>query len=675
MKNLKLFAALFTALVAVSCAKEAAPEIIIDDHAETVSRIKEMTFLAFTDDGLATRTSLDGLAVKWGASEGIYLFDGYAPRAFTSTNTEESTSVNFTGFAATSNKYYAVYPSGTFDASTSTITTSIPTFQTATVSSFAPKSNVAVAYAETTPTEENVLQFKNVGAVVKFRVANTGITKVRLESVNGEPLSGKVNVSFGMNDAINATMSTTEGDTQSCVIMNAPAGLATDKDYYFVIAPGDYTGGFKITLFKGNNYKSRTSSSSESLESNDLMDFGTIPSVADGKWNEPTPIDVTVFEETFSGFNGTGGRDDAFSGSIATNSKDNPDNQGWTWSGCGGADQCVKIGTSSNQSATTPSIELIGDATLTFNVAGWATGENSFSVSATGADLQGTTSVQMTNGQWKSHSIQIHDADGNVKITFSGKRGFLDDVKIVQQQISGSSGPADPEIEEASTEIKNKTTGFVAAASGSTASFDVDSNVPWTLAANQSFVSLSVDSENKITVTFEELPINVTSRDVTITVTPDSGEAQDVTFTQKGATDVTLNFSEISGFSSWGSTYTNHTVDYGDYTVNFASANKQSSTITDIPVTKGQPVELKMKESMGTISSVTFTCKQWGTKAQTITLHYSLDGGTNYTTTGVTSTNFSISNTDLPTGTNAVKITFSTTDNQVGIERVTFTYQ
>ena len=74
------------------------------------------------------------------------------------------------------------------------------------------------------------------------------------------------------------------------------------------------------------------------------------------------------------------------------------------------------------------------------------------------------------------------------------------------------------------------------------------------------------------------------------------------------------------------------------------------------------------------MNSVTFTCTQWGEKAQTITLHYSTDGGTNYTSTTITSTNFSISANSLPANTNAVKITFSSTSNQVGIASVSFNY-
>ena len=130
--------------------------------------------------------------------------------------------------------------------------------------------------------------------------------------------------------------------------------------------------------------------------------------------------------------------------------------------------------------------------------------------------------------------------------------------------------------------------------------------------------------------------------------------------------EVTYDFTQIDGFSDWTSSYSEHVVDYADATVTFASANKQTSTITNQPVTKGGDVELVMTDG-STLATATFVCTQWGTKEQTITLHYSTDGGENYTSTDITSEDFTISSDNLPAGTNAVKITFSSNSNQVGI--------
>ena len=138
--------------------------------------------------------------------------------------------------------------------------------------------------------------------------------------------------------------------------------------------------------------------------------------------------------------------------------------------------------------------------------------------------------------------------------------------------------------------------------------------------------------------------------------------------------EVTYDFTKIDGFDDWGSSYSRHVVEYDYATVTFESANKQTSnaTISDRPVTKGQPVSLVMKGTK-ILTGVTFVCQQWGTKAQTITLLYSTDGGTTYNSTDVTSTNFTITNNNLPAGTNAVKITFSSS-NQVGISSATINY-
>ena len=151
-----------------------------------------------------------------------------------------------------------------------------------------------------------------------------------------------------------------------------------------------------------------------------------------------------------------------------------------------------------------------------------------------------------------------------------------------------------------------------------------------------------------------------------------------VTVQAPSGTEVTktYTFGEHSDYANWSTSYEAHTLSYDECDVVFEKANKQSAgqTIDNMPVTKGFAVELKAKNNKS-IVSITFVCKQWGSKAQTITLHYSTNGGTDYTSTGITSTNFTISSSSLAAGTNAVKITFSSTSNQVGIESATATFK
>ena len=137
-------------------------------------------------------------------------------------------------------------------------------------------------------------------------------------------------------------------------------------------------------------------------------------------------------------------------------------------------------------------------------------------------------------------------------------------------------------------------------------------------------------------------------------------------------TTVTHDFTKIS-FSGWSNSYAAHTVEYDEATVTFTAASKQTQNITNMPVTKGQPVSIVAKNA-ATIKSAKFVCKQWTTKGQTITLKYSTDGGKTFASTGVTSSTFTISKDNLPAGTDAVQIVFNSQENQVGIESATITY-
>ncbi len=135
------------------------------------------------------------------------------------------------------------------------------------------------------------------------------------------------------------------------------------------------------------------------------------------------------------------------------------------------------------------------------------------------------------------------------------------------------------------------------------------------------------------------------------------------------------DFSEIPGFSSWGNSYSERAVNYDVADVIFESASKQTSIITNIPVTKGNYVSLVLRDSDNHIEEVSFECQKWNTNTQTITLHYSTDGGSSYTTTETTSDTFTISNDELNASTNAVKITFSSIGSQVGVSSCTIKVQ
>ena len=150
----------------------------------------------------------------------------------------------------------------------------------------------------------------------------------------------------------------------------------------------------------------------------------------------PTPSPVVLFNETFDQFAGSGGRDDVFSGSVGSGSTSGLLDETWDTSfGTWGGKECVKLGTSSSATAiTTGEINLTGSGTLTYSAAGWDdSNTNTLTITATGATLSGDTNPTLTKASWKEdYTVNITNGTGKVKLTFSMKRGFLDDVKVTR---------------------------------------------------------------------------------------------------------------------------------------------------------------------------------------------------------------------------------------------------
>ena len=153
-------------------------------------------------------------------------------------------------------------------------------------------------------------------------------------------------------------------------------------------------------------------------------------------WADDDPNTI-VFQETFDKTSGSGGRDGKFSGSIAQGTI-KYDNDGWASAvKCGGANQCVKFGTGSDNGVlTTPAISLDGAsyALLTFSAAGWGdNNKNKLAVTANaGFELSGDNNItELVNEEWEEYSVLIRVTTGtSLQLTFTGKRGFLDDVVV-----------------------------------------------------------------------------------------------------------------------------------------------------------------------------------------------------------------------------------------------------
>lgn len=146
-----------------------------------------------------------------------------------------------------------------------------------------------------------------------------------------------------------------------------------------------------------------------------------------------------IFYESFNTNEGTGGNDDKWSGSIASNNIQQ-DNEGWIFESGSGADKCAKFGTGSKLgTATTPALAQACNATLTFKAAAWSGNSESttLKLSVIGGGTISPATVTLTKGAWNTFTATLTDLTTDSKIKFEGNstsnsRFFLDEVSVVK---------------------------------------------------------------------------------------------------------------------------------------------------------------------------------------------------------------------------------------------------
>lgn len=238
-----------------------------------------------------------------------------------------------------------------------------------------------------------------------------------------------------------------------------------------------------------------------------------------------------AFSETFDVNTGKGGRDGVYSGSNVTSGDVAYVQEGWTGNKSNnnvyGSYQCLRFGKSNgNGTCTTPEIILIGatkTATLTYNAAGWGdSNSNTLTVSANdGVTLSGDTQVTLANGQWKTYSVTLTLTTAtSVQLTFSGRRGFLDDVTVTETVTSIDA----PTLTDActfwpKTTEKSKMTVTVVPADSTTVYYTTDGTEPTPSNGHVAMLTSSFSIEGTTTVKarayFKTLASNMVSRTYT----------------------------------------------------------------------------------------------------------------------------------------------------------------
>lgn len=312
--------------VAVSCNKEV-DQVIPENNG------KVTILTAYADNGIVSKTTLDGVNVVWSASDVITAFDA-AGKCYNSTETQILENGSIAKFSVpTEEPLFAVYPAyeegEEVEMADGKITATIPTRQNAINNTFDNGANVEVAKI----TDKDNIKFKNVGGLVAVKVKGTthNIVSIKIADAGGVyNMTGTITAGFD-NDGNVVVDDIATGESYVDLTGNITAG----ETYYAVVAPGIYEG---VTItFTDEDGKTATYTKKTSLEvernSNQLIGGFDIP---ESKWQtaEKYYVKVTsasdltdgayliVYEEGALAFNGGLSSLDATKNTIAVEIND-----------------------------------------------------------------------------------------------------------------------------------------------------------------------------------------------------------------------------------------------------------------------------------------------------------------------------------------------------------------
>ena len=237
MNSIKKYILLFFAacIAMAACVKE---DMNIGESADGLVTFRAMC--SDVDSGTDTKTVLNNLAPYWTPSDSITVYDGVI-NSFKANLSVPSDTADFTGKLEGKgrSRFMAVSPYSdkvTFSALSPVFYgLSVPQHQTCLENTYDPSAQVSVAY-----TTSYDLEFKNVCALVKFKIVSDGVTSVTLKSNGEEVLSG----TFEATCADTPTVSVGAGKNE--VVLSG--SFKKSSTYYLVTVPAALKTGFTITL-------------------------------------------------------------------------------------------------------------------------------------------------------------------------------------------------------------------------------------------------------------------------------------------------------------------------------------------------------------------------------------------------------------------------------------------
>ena len=242
-------------LLLASCTTEIDQQL---GASRAVASGEKTVFVASTEGTSSPETKVyadENLKVLWNAGDRISIFNMTTGKSvFAFSGEDGDTAGDFELVSETDGTdidyVYAMYPyqDATTISTDGVLTTVLPAEQYYKNKSFGTGANTMVAV-----TDGNFLAFKNVGGYLSLRLYgdNVAVSRVTIKGNNGEKIAGKASITMPLGGTPAVVMDQTATDAIT-IVCDPPVTIGTSSneytDFWFVIPPTTFTGGFTITV-------------------------------------------------------------------------------------------------------------------------------------------------------------------------------------------------------------------------------------------------------------------------------------------------------------------------------------------------------------------------------------------------------------------------------------------
>ena len=246
------------AAIAASCSKEIEKTVVSGD--ENTVNPASVVFTA----GIDTKAAISGSEIVWEDGDQLTLWNGTQTATYSTTDSGSSATFTTSDSFDAAASYTAIYPAdGSAVFSAGSVTTTLPTVQSATDGNFDPAAHIAVATTTTTD-----LAFHNAVAYLKFSVP-TGmddLVSVTFAGNNSEKVAGACSVNTG-SYALTATGSATA---------KLSGTFDEGHTYYLAIAPQNFSKGYTVTIERTSRTYDMVSTKDVTINRNDARNIGEL---------------------------------------------------------------------------------------------------------------------------------------------------------------------------------------------------------------------------------------------------------------------------------------------------------------------------------------------------------------------------------------------------------------